>query len=173
MNILARSDRVVLRRPTSTDLERFCAAVEASEQLHAGWVHPPRTPVAFEMWLEAIKRPSVEAHLALTHDDQLAGVVNINNIARGSLQSGSLGYYGFEETAGLGLVRESVGLVVRRAFGELGLHRVEASIQPGNAASRRLIEALEFRHEGFSPSFLLIGGKWCDHDRFALLSSEC
>jgi ribosomal-protein-alanine N-acetyltransferase len=172
VNVLARGDRVVLRRPTGADLERFCASVEASEALHDGWVHPPRTPVAYQMWLEAIKKPSVEAHLATTYDGRLAGVVNINNIFRGSLQSGSLGYYGFAETAGLGLVRESVAMVLRRAFRELGLHRVEANIQPGNSASRRLVEALSFRYEGFSPSYLMVGGRWCDHDRFALLGTE-
>jgi len=172
VNILARGDRVILRRPTAADLELFCAEVAASEELHAGWVHPPRTPVAFEMWLEAIKRPSVEAHLATTRDGRLAAVVNINNIFRGSLQSGSLGYYGFAATGGEGLVRESVALVVRRAFRELGLHRVEANIQPHNAASKRLVEALAFRHEGFSPSYLMVGGQWRDHDRFALLSTE-
>ena len=172
MKVLARSDRVVLRRPTAADLDSFCAAVAASEELHSDWVHPPRTPVAFEMWLESIRRPSVEAHLATTHDGRLAGVVNINNISRGSLQSGSLGYYGFAATASVGLVRESVSLVITRAFSELGLHRLEANIQPGNSASRRLVEALLFRYEGFSPQYLMVGGRWCDHDRFALLSTE-
>ena len=126
--------------------------------------------MAFAMWINAISRPSIEAHLGETISGDLACVVNINNIVRGSLLSASLGYYGFAGTDGLGLVREAVELVVDRAFGELGLHRLEANIQPGNERSRRVVEALGFRHEGFSPKYLMVGGDWRDHDRFAILN---
>ena len=48
------------------------------------------------------------------------------------------------------------------------MHRVEANIQPDNVKSIRLIKRLKFRHEGFSPKYLNIGGQWRDHDRYAL-----
>lgn len=172
MTVLARGTRVVLRRPEPADRERFRAAVASSEDLHGEWVNPPASDTAYELWLEASRRPTVEAHLATTRDAELVGVVNINNIIRGSLQSGSLGYYGFVPHAGCGLMREAVSLVITRAFDELGLHRVEANIQPGNERSRRLVESLGFGYEGFSPKYLRIGGRWRDHDRFALVKSE-
>jgi len=62
--------------------------------------------------------------------------------------------------------------VLGEAFGALKLHRVEANVQPHNAASIALVRKLGFRHEGRSPRYLKIGGRWRDHERFALLAEE-
>jgi ribosomal-protein-alanine N-acetyltransferase len=58
------------------------------------------------------------------------------------------------------------------AFGELGLHRLEANIQPGNARSIALVRVLGFEKEGFSRRYLKIDGDWRDHERWALLSDR-
>jgi ribosomal-protein-alanine N-acetyltransferase len=62
--------------------------------------------------------------------------------------------------------------VVSRAFRTIRLHRLEANIQTGNDASRRLVQRLGFRMEGFSPRYLKISGKWRDHERWALTAEE-
>lgn len=110
--------------------------------------------------------------LVLRATGELVGVINLNEIVRGSFRGAYLGYYGFVPHIGRGLMREGLRLVLRRAFGELGLHRVEANIQPGNTASRRLVRRLGFRREGFSPRYLKIAGRWRDHERWALLAEE-
>jgi ribosomal-protein-alanine N-acetyltransferase len=69
-------------------------------------------------------------------------------------------------------MRAGLELVVKRAFGAFKLHRVEANIQPKNLASRALVLALGFRLEGYSPRYLKIGGRWCDHERWARLADE-
>jgi ribosomal-protein-alanine N-acetyltransferase len=63
-------------------------------------------------------------------------------------------------------------LALRFAFNELRLHRVEANIQPANKRSLALAKQSGFRREGFSPRYLKIGGRWRDHERFALLAEE-
>jgi ribosomal-protein-alanine N-acetyltransferase len=73
---------------------------------------------------------------------------------------------------GRGLMREALSLVLTTAFDEMGLHRLEANIQPGNARSRALAQGLGFRQEGFSPRYLRIGGEWRDHERWAILAEE-
>jgi ribosomal-protein-alanine N-acetyltransferase len=61
-------------------------------------------------------------------------------------------------------------LVIRRAFVTLRLHRLEANIQPGNRASIALVSRCGFEREGFSPLYLKVGGRWRDHERWAILA---
>ena len=67
---------------------------------------------------------------------------------------------------------EGLKLVLRRAFGTLHLHRLEANIQPHNKSSLKLFHRLGFRREGYSPRYLKIGARWRDHERWALLVEE-
>ncbi len=101
----------------------------------------------------------------------LVGVINVSNVVRGALRSGYLGYYVFAGHAQQGLMREGLRAVVRYAFKTLKLHRLEANIQPNNKASLALAAVCGFRKEGFSPRYLKIGGRWRDHERWALLVS--
>ena len=60
--------------------------------------------------------------------------------------------------------------IVNFAFKKLRLHRLEANIQPENKASIALAKTCGFMKEGFSPKFIKKGGKWKDHERWALLN---
>jgi ribosomal-protein-alanine N-acetyltransferase len=104
--------------------------------------------------------------------DDLVGVVNISEIVRGGFRSAYLGYYAFTPYAHRGLMTEGVSLAMDAAFRRLGLHRLEANIQPGNARSIRLVRRLGFRREGYSPDYLKIRGRWRDHERWAILANE-
>jgi len=100
----------------------------------------------------------------------IAGVINISNMVLGSFRSGYLGYYLFAGHERQGLMREGLQTVVRQAFSSLKLHRLEANIQPGNAASIALVQSCGFAKEGFSPRYLKIAGRWRDHERWAILA---
>ena len=108
----------------------------------------------------------------LRESGAIAGVLIISQIVRGAFQSAYLGYYAHERHAGQGYMREAMAQTVAHAFGPLALHRLEANIQPANAASIALARSAGFRLEGFSPRYLLIGGQWRDHERYAITIDE-
>jgi len=71
---------------------------------------------------------------------------------------------------GQGYMSEALDLVLHEAFVTLGLHRLEANIQPANRGSLALARRAGFVLEGFSPGYLKIAGEWRDHERWALRS---
>ena len=165
--------RVVLVRPSARWYAAFVAAVRRSRRLHGRWVKAPPNPSAYRAYVRRLRRPTHEGYLICLRDsDELVGVANISEIVRGALRSGYLGYYVFRPYERRGLMTEGLRLVVRDAFRRLGLHRVEANIQPGNHASIRLVRRLGFRREGYSPRYLKIQGRWRDHERWALLAAR-
>ena len=102
----------------------------------------------------------------------MTGVIHINEPVMGVFRSGYLGFYAFGGFERQGYMTDGLALVLDRAFGALGFHRLEANVQPANAASTALIRRLGFRHEGFSPRYLFIDGDWRDHDRWTMLSEN-
>ena len=102
----------------------------------------------------------------------IVGVTNLSQIFLKGFQNAYLSYYGMVTFAGRGLMTEAVRMTITHAFAEIGLHRLEANIQPANRRSITLVKRLGFRKEGFSPRYLKISDVWCDHERWALLADE-
>lgn len=164
---------VTLRLPTAEDCESFLMAVRASRTLHHPWIVAPDSPVAFAVYLQRLAREDNDGRLiCLRQTGDLVGVINLNNIIRGAFQNAFLGYYAFAPYVGQGLMREGLELMLAYAFRELGLHRVEANIQPENRASLSLVQRCGFTKEGFSRRYLQVNGDWRDHERWALLAEN-
>ena len=105
-------------------------------------------------------------------DGRILGYIAANEIVRGASQCGFLGYWIGAAYARQGYMTEALELMLRHAFGALGLHRVEANIIPHNRPSIRLVARAGFRKEGLSTRYLEIAGRWQDHERWALLREE-
>lgn len=169
----ALKPRVRLSPPGARDAAAFLAAVRASRKLHGRWVAAPASPAAYRKFLRRARRPTQAAYLVrLRGSGELVGVVNVSEIVRGNFDSAYLGYYAFVPHDGQGLMAEGLRLVIRDAFQRLRLHRLEANVQPGNQASLRLVRALGFRREGYSPRYLKIAGRWRDHERWAITADR-
>lgn len=150
--------------------EEFAAAARRSRALHRPWVHPPLTADAAAELASGRLGPTSYGYLVRAGSDApLAGYIAVSNIVRGAFRSAYLGYYAFAGCEGRGLMSAGLRTVLTHARNELGLHRLEANIQPDNAASIALVRRLGFRCEGYSPRYLKIGGRWRDHERWAIL----
>ena len=101
-----------------------------------------------------------------------AGEINLTAVQRGPFQSAYVGYWIDEKHAGNGYMPESLVVLAQFAFEELHLHRIQISIIPRNAASRRVVEKLGIREEGIALRYLEINGVWEDHVRYGLTAEE-
>jgi len=73
---------------------------------------------------------------------------------------------------GKGYAREAAALTLDLAFGELGLHRVYAELDPRNGASVALCERLGMRHEAHFREHMWFKGDWADTGIYAILEHE-
>jgi ribosomal-protein-alanine N-acetyltransferase len=165
--------RVELRDLVHADREAFLEMVRESRDLHRPWTYPPERADQFDDLVSRTVRDDFKCLAAvLVENGDLVGIFTVSQIVRGYFQSAYLGYYANARHAGKGLMAEAMALVLDHAFGTLSLHRLEANIQPGNAPSIALARGAGFRLEGYSPRYLLIGGRWRDHERYAITADE-
>jgi [ribosomal protein S5]-alanine N-acetyltransferase len=166
---LAIGRRVFLLAPTARHCDEFLALFRVSRRALSPWVSPPASRAAFSAYLRRARRATERAFLVCRREDRaIVGVINVSQIFHGNFRSAYLGYYAGAPFMGQGYMSEGLRLVLRHAFGALGLHRLEANIQPGNRASIRLVRRAGFRREGFSPRYLKVLGRWRDHERWAI-----
>ncbi|RBY95211.1 alanine acetyltransferase [Blastococcus sp. TF02-8] len=168
-----------LRRRDAAEWSRLRVANE-------GWLRPweptaaapwatRHSPAAYRAMRRTIARRAragTSLPFALRVDGRLAGQVTVDNIVRGALRTGSLGYWVDRAVAGRGVASLAVALVCDHAFGPVGLHRLQADIRPENGPSRRLVERLGFQREGLLRRYLDIDGGWRDHLAYALLAED-
>ena len=144
-----------------------------SRAYHQPWVSTFTDEAGFEEWFARLSSGRMVA-LVGRHTGQggVVGLCTLSEIVGGAFQNAYLGFHGMATFARRGLMTEAVRMTARYAFSELGLHRLEANIQPGNSSSIALVRRVGFCKEGYSRAYLKINGVWQDHERWALLSTE-
>lgn len=174
-----RGTAVFLRYPELGDADEYNELRRTSADFHRPWEPespPGRDPFTREGFASYVERSRSERYdfllLCRLEDGALLGAFNLSEIVRGALRSAYLGYWVGQRFARRGYMREGLRLELDHAFRRVGLHRVEANIQPTNGPSLALARGAGFRREGYSPRYLEIAGQWRDHERWALLSDE-
>jgi ribosomal-protein-alanine N-acetyltransferase len=117
-------------------------------------------------------RQGVALPWVVCYGGHFAGQLTVGSIVWGSSRSGQIGYWIDEAYAGLGIIPTALAMAVDHCFRGMGMHRLEASIRPENAASRRVVEKLGFRDEGVRVRQLHINGSWRDHISYAITAEE-
>jgi len=179
----AKGDRVRVSTVVAQDIAAYRRAVDQSRPRLIRW-----NPVDSDDLDRQLPRQSRDHRTFLVHalqpegDHGIVGKINVTNVVRGRLESAAIGYDAYDPYAGRGLFAEGIRLVLDLAFrqenaGGMGLHRIEAAVQPGNVRSAGLLRSLGFRREGFSPRMLWLPGAdgnhaWQDHVSYVVLRDE-
>ena len=171
--LVIMSDRVFIRKLIEEDWQELLSLHQKSKEFHYPWVFPPCTEDECKVYIKRCQNQDFEG-LLICHaiDKNIIGVANLSQIFYGGFQNAYLGYYVDVDFVGQGFMLQGVRLAVSHAFHNLGLHRVEANIQPENITSIHLVKRLGFTKEGFSRRYLKVNGEWRDCERWALTSEN-
>jgi len=171
---------IVTRVLTIDDAPAIAELYRANRDFLAPW--DPVRPDAFytidgqravvDSALARLKTGTIHPRVILNESGEVAGRINLNDIVRGAFHSANLGYWVSEKENGRGLATAAVRETVAVAFGELGLHRVQAGTLLHNSASQRVLERNGFTRIGVAPAYLKIAGRWQDHILFQVVASR-
>jgi ribosomal-protein-alanine N-acetyltransferase len=168
-NLRLAGKEVYLRYPSSDDFKQMAALYRRSRSHFRGVVQPRYDRQSFDNLLAESRAEATEFFFIMrSADDILIGTIALSQIFRKRFQNAYLGYLLGAGFTGSGYMTEAVRLVLRYAFRELKLHRIEANVQPDNEPSLAVLRRCGFSKEGYSPRYLKIGGRWRDHERWAI-----
>lgn len=178
---VVEGEGVLLRPPRLNDYVVWAGLRERSraylQPWEPTWPEDDLTRGAFRRRLQVYAREMELGHawpffIFAEADRRLVGAVTLSNVRRGVAETGTLGYWVAQDHAGRGHATAAVRAIVRHAFRELRLHRIEAACLPSNTPSRRVLEKAGFRHEGQARAYLKINGAWADHLLFGVVADE-
>lgn len=104
--------------------------------------------------------------------NKLIGKIQISNIVMGVFKNAFVGYSIDEYEQGKGYMKQALKLVIKYAFEEIELHRLEASTLTDNLRSQGVLRACGFKKLGVSDRYLFINSKWRDHIIFYKTNSD-
>ena len=180
MTIL-ETERLVIRLLEPDDYDAWYATMSAQPTTESVWDGPPRPPerLTREVFdaLVASHRSAADAEIdyfyaVFTRDGAYVGMSQLMDISRRIFHNAYVGYRIHHPHRRKGYAFESTCEVIRHAFEDLGLHRVEAAIEPANTASLELAKRLGLRHEGVSLRRLFIRDAWQDMSIWAKTVEE-
>jgi [ribosomal protein S5]-alanine N-acetyltransferase len=170
---IVKGKRVALRLPVKADCAEFLAVNRRSAKFNRGRASPPVTAKQFDGFMKRNAQPDGACFLICrAADGRVMGSIALSQIFYGGFRSAYLGYQIGEEFSRQGYMTEAIQLILRFAFVNLKLHRLEANIQPENVASIALVKRAGFLKEGYSRRYLKINGRWRDHERWAILVED-
>ena len=171
-----RTPRLILRPLTGKLGPGLVRAKDASfEELHRwmAWAadHDPAPTLEFARRSELAWAQGVAHNFAMMMDDEVVGNIGIDQI-NPMIGSAMLGYWIRSDLSGRGLMTEGAGAVVKHAFEDIGLHRIELHAAPDNHASNRVAEKLGFQRRGILRDATYAAGAWMDVYVYDLLSTD-
>jgi ribosomal-protein-alanine N-acetyltransferase len=168
-----------LREPRPEDVAELTALRRASRAFLERWepAEPDGSDRFGERWCARFLAPSrgerrIPWVVCASEGGAILGAVTLFHVERGAVQGAELGYWVGEAHARRGVMTRALELALARAFGPLGLQRLDALIVPENEPSRRLLARAGLRFEGVARGYAELGGRRRDHERWSITRSE-
>ena len=167
--------RVSLREITAADLDALYLIFSDPEVMRY-WSTPPLASkaAAHDLLTEiqaGYKHRFLKWGIAFRSNDALLGTCTLFNLDI-THRRAEIGYALGRQYWRMGYAHEALQALLRHAFDELNLHRIEADVDPRNSASIRTLERLGFQREGYLRERWQVGGEIQDALFYGLLRPE-
>lgn len=135
-------------------------------------------PVGFSQWVRHMRADAKAgrgAQFVIEHNMAIVGYISLGAVNYGAMRDGVVGYWVDRRWAGHGFAPLALAMLCDWAmYDALGprLHRIEVSLLPSNARSRRVVEKVGFVREGLRRSYMFVNGAWRDHECWSLTADD-
>lgn len=171
-----KATRVALRRLDEADVDDIFAIYSDAETMKYWSTLPMKAP---EQALDLIQRihgcfieeTLLEWGVSRLEDGSAIGTVTLASLDLVNRRA-EIGFALARSCWGCGYMKEALGAALEYAFSGLGLGRIEADVDPDNAASLGLLERLGFQREGYLRERWRVGGGVQDTVMLGLLQRE-
>ncbi|MEL7247947.1 MAG: GNAT family protein [Bacteroidota bacterium] len=174
--MIAETSRLLLRPVVLTDKNAmFAYRSNAQANQYQAWV--PKSMEEVEVFIkkqpQAFNLPNTWFQLAIVHQEseRMIGDLGVHFIGSQNKQV-EIGFTLDKDYQRQGYATEAVTRLIDYLFGELGKHRITASIDPKNLSSITLVERLGWRKEAHFKESLYFKGEWVDDIIYAVLHWE-
>ena len=138
------------------------------------WVDQMQTVANFAYYISDTKKRAAEKTdfgYAIIIEKNIVGRIGLHHINH-QHRIAEIGYWLADGLQGRGIISKSCKAIIKHAFKELGLNRIEIKCGVGNDKSRAVAEKLQFKQEGILRQAELLNGKFIDLYLYALLKDE-
>ena len=121
---------------------------------------------------ESAREQGLAHFFGIFEGEKLIGEITLEEPELGDIQSATLSAWLDRDKVGGELAQEASIILIRHAFEDLGLHRVQCAVDPDNAPVVRSLEKAGIRQEGVLKSYRKVDGEWRDNIRYAITEEE-
>lgn len=100
----------------------------------------------------------------------MLGTISFSNISRFPFYACNVGYSLAEQAQGRYIMSRGLKMACNYMFRVQNMHRIMAAYMPRNKRSEAVLNGLGFEPEGHAKDYLLINGKWEDHNLMSLIN---
>jgi len=104
------------------------------------------------------------------NDQKVIGTISYNRYSKDGI--GTIGYILARDYWNKGIMTEVLTEFIEFGFTDLGIHRIEAHVEPGNIGSEKILEKIGFQREGLLRQRHQYKGKYQDQIYYALQRTD-
>lgn len=169
------TDRLLIRGITRADTPALFSVFSDPDVIEYAIGHPHTTETDTQYYIDSVLEAYTTGHalimgISLKSSQTLIGIIGFE-LWFSAHNRAEIGYTLGKPYWGAGYATEALNALCRYGFGPLQLHRIEATTQPANEASWRVLEKAGFHRDGLLPDYILSRGLYRDTYLYSRLNT--